>query len=104
MRPKFAWSRTPGWDAATAGPRREVFGYRLRGSVNWKRFVSTCCGAWDMLSLSIEALNREIDGYELFQTAGKLRSANGLVSCTLPAAVGDQCEILGSQGRSMLAE
>ena len=42
-----------------------------------------------MLGLNLEQLSREIEDRELFQTVGKLRSANGLISCTLPAAIGD---------------
>src|SRR5437773_136070 len=57
-----------------------------------------------MLSLNLEQLNREIEHCELFRMVGKLRSANGLITCALPAAIGDQCEIQGAGGRATLAE
>lgn len=58
-----------------------------------------------MLKIDVNKLCRKIDEHEIFQTAGKLRSATGLLlSCTLPAAVGDQCEIRTPGGRSVLAE
>lgn len=57
-----------------------------------------------MLGLNLEQLSREIAGCELFRTVGTLRSANGLIACTLPAAIGDQCEIMEAPGRGTLAE
>src|SRR5207247_678106 len=54
--------------------------------------------------LDMGNLCRQIANYELFQTAGSLRSATGILTCTLRAAVGDQCEIVIGPGRSVLAE
>lgn len=50
-------------------------------------------------------MKKEIESFDLFQSSGKLRSMKGLLlSCTLPAAVGDQCKVLGPGGRSYLGE
>jgi flagellum-specific ATP synthase len=57
-----------------------------------------------MLSLDVGSLCRQIASYDLFQTAGSLRSATGILTCTLRAAVGDQCRIITGPGRSVLAE
>jgi hypothetical protein len=43
------------------------------------------------LMQNLDRLRQEIVSHELFQTMGKLSSATGmLLTCTLPAAVGDQ--------------
>jgi flagellum-specific ATP synthase len=58
-----------------------------------------------MLNLKLDWLRRETARYELFRTSGVLRSATGLLlSCSLPAAVGDQCVIHKPDGDSLLAE
>jgi flagellum-specific ATP synthase len=57
-----------------------------------------------MLRLNVAKLRQEIQNYDVFRTAGKLRSATGVLTCTLPAAVGDQCEINVARDRSILAE
>src|SRR5436305_48955 len=58
-----------------------------------------------MLKLDVPDLRRRISARDRFRTAGKLRSATGVIlSCTLPAAVGDQCVILSPTGREILAE
>ncbi len=58
-----------------------------------------------MLRLNVEKLCREIATYDVFRTAGKLRSATGLLlTSTVPAALGDQCAIVIGKGRSILAE
>lgn len=58
-----------------------------------------------MVSLPIEHLKQEIASFDLFQTAGRLRSSRGLLlSCTLPAAVGDRCQVLGPHGKAYLGE
>lgn len=57
-----------------------------------------------MLSLNLDQLSREIDHCKMFRTVGKIRSANGLITCTLPAAVGDQVEIVDRNQRAILAE
>ncbi len=58
-----------------------------------------------MLDLDLARLRRDIARHELFRTSGVLRSATGLLlSCSLPAAVGDQCAIDTGDGSSLLAE
>jgi flagellum-specific ATP synthase len=58
-----------------------------------------------MLKLDINQLCERVRARDRFHTAGKLRSATGVIlSCTLPAAVGDQCAILTPGGREILAE
>lgn len=53
-----------------------------------------------MLMLNVERLCNDIAEREIFQTAGKLQSATGLLwSCALPATVGDQCEVYTARGR-----
>lgn len=59
----------------------------------------------NMLRLDVGKLCRRIADHPEFIVEGKLRSATGLLlSCTLPAAVGDQCEIQTTRGRNVLAE
>jgi flagellum-specific ATP synthase len=51
------------------------------------------------------SLRRLIDQAPLYRRAGRLRSATGLLSCSLTAAVGDHCEIHPGGGRpAVLAE
>ncbi len=58
-----------------------------------------------MLDLDLARLRRDIVRHDLFRTSGVLRSATGLLlSCSLPAAVGDQCAIDTGDGGSLLAE
>src|SRR2546425_3195520 len=57
-----------------------------------------------MLRLNVESLCQEIASYDGIRTAGKLRSATGLLTCTLPAAVGEQCDIIAPHGGSVRAE
>ncbi len=57
-----------------------------------------------MLALNLDQLGHEVARCDLLRTVGKLRRANGLLTCTLPAAVGDQCAIGGPGGESVLAE
>ncbi|HKI31553.1 MAG TPA: FliI/YscN family ATPase [Gemmataceae bacterium] len=58
-----------------------------------------------MLKLDVPKLCQRVRARDRFRTAGKLRSATGVIlSCTLPAAVGDQCCILTPAGREILAE
>lgn len=57
--------------------------------------------------MNTAALLGEIESFDLFQMSGKLRSSRGLLlSCTLPAAVGDHCQVLSAkgQGRAYLGE
>ncbi len=57
-----------------------------------------------MLSLNLDDLTRALDRCDLYRTTGKLRSATGLLTCSLPAAVGDHCEILPPGGKPILCE
>lgn len=57
-----------------------------------------------MLALDIDHLTLEVERCELLHTVGKLRRANGLLTCTLPAAVGDLCELRDPRARPVLAE
>ncbi len=58
-----------------------------------------------MLNLDLARLRREAARYELFRTSGVLRGATGLLlSCSLPAAIGDQCAIHKPDGELLLAE
>jgi flagellum-specific ATP synthase len=58
-----------------------------------------------MLKLDVPKLCDRVRDRDRFHTAGKLRSATGVIlSCTLPAAVGDQCGILTPGGREIPAE
>jgi flagellum-specific ATP synthase len=58
-----------------------------------------------MLDLNLPRLRRDIARHDLFHTSGVLRSATGLLlSCSLPAAVGDQCAIHLGDGGFLLAE
>src|SRR5262245_56129992 len=54
-----------------------------------------------MLRLNVEKLRREIETYDVFRTVGKLRSATGLLTCAIPAAVGDYCHIVTSRSRTV---
>ena len=54
---------------------------------------------------TLERLKRKVAHTELFQNGGKLRSSVGvLLTCSLRAAVGEQCEIVTPDGRSLAAE
>ena len=57
-----------------------------------------------MVSLDLDRLRREIYSCDRVRTTGKVRSVNGIMGCTLPAALGDQCEIVTGPNRSVLAE
>src|SRR5579864_5205959 len=58
-----------------------------------------------MLSLDLAKLCRTIEEHDGLQTAGRLRSSNGvLLSCTLPAAVGDRCQVITPAGKPLLGE
>jgi flagellum-specific ATP synthase len=57
-----------------------------------------------MPNLDLDALTAAVGRSELYQTTGKLKSCTGLLTCTLPAAVGDRCEIQSLDGRPILCE
>ncbi|MBA4065307.1 MAG: EscN/YscN/HrcN family type III secretion system ATPase [Isosphaera sp.] len=49
-------------------------------------------------------MNKSITTTPLYRTGGRLRSVTGLMTCNLPAAVGDHCAILPREGEPVLAE
>lgn len=57
-----------------------------------------------MPGLDLDDLRDVVQQCELYRTTGTLRRATGLLTCTLPAAVGDQCAIEMPDGRRILAE
>jgi flagellum-specific ATP synthase len=57
-----------------------------------------------MLRLNVEKLRQEIRACDGFRIVGKLHSASTLVECALPAAIGDQCEIIVSTDRRVAGE
>jgi flagellum-specific ATP synthase len=57
-----------------------------------------------MLSLDLERLRREILDCERIRIAGKVHSANGIMSSTLRGALGDHCEVTDARGQRVLAE
>jgi flagellum-specific ATP synthase len=57
-----------------------------------------------MLGLNLEELKGVIDHCDLYSSAGKLRSAIGLLTCSLRAGVGDRCEILRPPEAPVLGE
>jgi flagellum-specific ATP synthase len=58
-----------------------------------------------MLNLDVNHMLERVSSVALYRTAGKVRSAKGLVlSCDLPAAVGDQCEVLVAGRRPLQGE
>jgi flagellum-specific ATP synthase len=57
-----------------------------------------------MFPLDREALNKGIRRVPLFRRGGMLRSSNGMLTCSMPAAVGDQCHILCPGREPLLAE
>jgi flagellum-specific ATP synthase len=58
-----------------------------------------------MLNLDRIRLRRDVARHELFRTSGVLSGATGvLLSCRLPAAVGDRCAIELGEGETLLAE
>jgi flagellum-specific ATP synthase len=57
-----------------------------------------------MLSLDLPRMNRSITETPLYSIGGKLRSVTGLMTCAIPAAVGDHCFIVPKKGDPVLAE
>jgi flagellum-specific ATP synthase len=57
-----------------------------------------------MLGLNMPALTTGIAQTPRFRQAGKLRSATGILTCAMPAAVGDHCEIMNPSGKPILTE
>jgi flagellum-specific ATP synthase len=57
-----------------------------------------------MLRLNVEELKQGIEAFDVFRTAGTLRSARGIVTANLASAVGDLCQILNPDGSVAAAE
>jgi flagellum-specific ATP synthase len=57
-----------------------------------------------MLNLDLEHLAGVVGRCELYRTKGELCSAGGLLTTTLPAAVGDHCDILPPRGSPVRCE
>ncbi len=57
-----------------------------------------------MLGLDMPAMNRSIRQTPLYRVGGRLKSVTGLMSCNVPAAVGDHCAIVPHEGKPVLAE
>lgn len=57
-----------------------------------------------MLGLDLSAMNESITKTPLYRMGGRLRSVTGVMTCNIPAAVGDHCAILPKQGDPVLAE
>ncbi|VTR96366.1 atp synthase : Flagellum-specific ATP synthase FliI OS=Clostridium acidurici (strain ATCC 7906 / DSM 604 / KCTC 5404 / 9a) GN=fliI PE=4 SV=1: ATP-synt_ab_N: ATP-synt_ab [Gemmata massiliana] len=57
-----------------------------------------------MLGLDMPAMNRSIVQTPLYRMGGRLKSVTGLMTCNIPAAVGDHCAILPRDGEPVLAE
>lgn len=57
-----------------------------------------------MLGLDLPSLNRSITQTPLYRMGGRLKSVTGLMTCNLPAAVGDHCAVMPREGEAVLAE
>ncbi len=57
-----------------------------------------------MLGLSEKILTRTIAGVNPFQTMGRIHSIRGSITVSLPAAIGELCQIRGRDGQCCLAE
>jgi flagellum-specific ATP synthase len=57
-----------------------------------------------MLGLDMPSLSRSITDTPLYSIGGQLKSSTGVLTSTLTAAVGDQCEIVVHNGTNVLAE
>jgi flagellum-specific ATP synthase len=57
-----------------------------------------------MFQIDIADLKRRVARVPLYRRGGYLRSVNGLLTCAMPAAVGDQCHILCPGREPLLAE
>jgi flagellum-specific ATP synthase len=57
-----------------------------------------------MMQLDLTSLKEGIDRLPLYRQGGRLRSVKGLVTCTMAAAVGDQCMIHKPDGGRVHAE
>jgi flagellum-specific ATP synthase len=57
-----------------------------------------------MLGLDLPSLNRSITQTPLYRMGGRLKSVTGLMTCNIPAAVGDHCAVMPREGEPVLAE
>lgn len=54
--------------------------------------------------LDLVDLTKKVAGLTLYRRAGKVRSATDVLTCDMPAAVGDLCEVLPADAPPVLAE
>jgi flagellum-specific ATP synthase len=55
--------------------------------------------------MNLARLCETVDAFDVFQTLGRVRSSRGvLLACTLPAAVGDRCQVSSAHGQAFLGE
>jgi flagellum-specific ATP synthase len=57
-----------------------------------------------MLGLDLPKMNLSITQTPRYSVGGRLRSVTGLMTCAIPAAVGDHCVIMPRKGEPVLAE
>jgi len=57
-----------------------------------------------MLGLDLSAMSRSITQTPLYRIGGRLKSVTGLMTCNVPAAVGDHLAIMPEYGEPVLAE
>src|SRR5262245_58538353 len=103
MPPKCDSRPTRRWPEATAAPMPASLVSGARCNARLNKCANEFWSALLMLRLNVGKLREAIRDYDGFRTVGRLRSATGLVTSSLQAAIGDQCEIIGA-GRSIAAE
>lgn len=57
-----------------------------------------------MLGLNLDRVSHELDQVEGLQVVGRLKFVDDRLACSLPLAVGDQCELQGKDGSKLLSE
>jgi flagellum-specific ATP synthase len=57
-----------------------------------------------MLGLDMPTMKGSISQTPLYRMGGRLRSVTGLMTCNLPASIGEQCAIMPREGDPVLAE
>jgi flagellum-specific ATP synthase len=57
-----------------------------------------------MPEFDLAALSAALDRVPMYRRAGRVRGAQGLLTCSVQAALGDHCEILTARGKPVLAE
>jgi flagellum-specific ATP synthase len=57
-----------------------------------------------MLGLDMTSVINGLNTVSLYRQSGQLRSATGVLTCTIPTAIGDVCEIRCDDNKTLLAE